>query len=124
MLTETACLSSRTSGTSFSTQPHQYIERRAESRSHAGQRLCRAGFDATLDLGKIAHGDSRFGGKVTQREAKMIPEYNRGTLAANHGKRHLMRDAIDLPPIERSTSRVSFPVKGRRRTHHEAEAIH
>ena len=32
--------------------------------------------------------------------------------------------AADLPPIKRSTSRVSFPVKGRRRTHHEAEAIH
>ena len=31
---------------------------------------------------------------------------------------------IDLPPIKRSTSRVSFPVKQRRRTHHEAEAIH
>ncbi len=30
----------------------------------------------------------------------------------------------DLPPIKRSTSRVSFPVKRRRRTHHEAEAIH
>ena len=30
----------------------------------------------------------------------------------------------DLPPKKRSTSRVSFPVKGRRRTHHEAEAIH
>ena len=34
------------------------------------------------------------------------------------------RKYIDLPPIKRSTSRVSFPVKQRRRTHHEAEAIH
>ena len=31
---------------------------------------------------------------------------------------------IDVPPIKRSTSRVSFPVKRPGRTQHEAETIH
>ena len=54
----------------------------------------------------------------------------RDTTAAITRRHHELREWCgwwrrrDLPPIKRSTSRVSFPVKQRRRTHHEAEAIH
>ena len=47
------------------------------------------------------------------------------TISASGGQgRGVVEVATDLPPIKRSTSRVSFPVKGMRRTCHEAEAIH
>ena len=72
-----------------------------------------------------AAGDGTYASKwFTIRSIVSSLPFTKTPVRASLGDARSLPLPDDLPPIKRSTSRVSFPVKQRRRTHHEAEAIH